>query len=162
MNMGEQTVPVLLITANVGSVFENVSFCARFISFLIENSFPSEMGKMSLHVGNQFKFLQDLSTDCWLFLAENMVDHRLCRLDFFCDNVLFEDDCLNKCEKRGILFCFLIEFVYKRRLWFVFPCWQLSTALKCSVRSSVSFVARWSWERLDSRNSRCKYLSTWK
>ena len=51
--MGEQTVPVLLITANVGSVFENVSFCARFISFLIENSFPSEMGKMSLHVGNQ-------------------------------------------------------------------------------------------------------------
>ena len=51
MNMGEQTVPVLLITANVGSVFENVSFCARFISFLIENSFPSEMVKMSLHVG---------------------------------------------------------------------------------------------------------------
>ena len=43
--------PVLLITANVGSVFENVSFCARFISFLIENSFPSEMGNMSLHVG---------------------------------------------------------------------------------------------------------------
>ena len=54
MNMGEQTVPVLLITANVGSVFENVSFCARFICFLIENSFPSEMGKMSLHVGTKF------------------------------------------------------------------------------------------------------------
>ena len=51
--MGEQTVPVLLITANVGSVFETVSFCARFNCFLIESSFPSEMGKMSLHVGNQ-------------------------------------------------------------------------------------------------------------
>ena len=53
MNMGEQTVPVLLITANVGSVFENVSFCARFVCFVIENSFPSEMGKMSLHVEKQ-------------------------------------------------------------------------------------------------------------
>ena len=75
-----------------------------------------------------------------------MIDHRLRRSDFFCYHILFEDDCLNKCEKRGILFCFFIEFVYKRRLWFVhvFPCWQLSTALKCSVHSSVSFVARWS------------------
>ena len=27
MNMGEHIVPVLLITANVGSVFENVSKC---------------------------------------------------------------------------------------------------------------------------------------
>ena len=70
-----------------------------------------------------------------------MVDHRLSSLDFFsCDHILFEDDCLNKCEKRGILFFVFIEFVYKRRHKFVFPCWQLSTALKCSLRFSVSFV----------------------